>query len=325
MALKHATVATTPDDGVSEVGKDEWNADHVVDAGGIVIDSSGTPPSTPAAGKITLYAEGTDADKDYDLHYLDALGFDRQLQTALFDSKLVFLWLPQVNATASLAGTLTATGTATAANISGTNAFTRSAKVEYLVTTAATTAVAGYRSAGALVTCGGNAAGVGGFEYNHHFYAATGVATATNKGCFGLTGATGAATDTGEVSAATHTATATGCIICGWDSTDTNMQMMHRTTNGTMTKIDLGANFPVPSADRTSFYKLQLFSPSGTTQTVYYKVTNMVTGDVSIGTITTNLPSTTQYLTHRGHMSVGGTSSVIGVGSGATLIRRIGT
>jgi hypothetical protein len=29
MSTKHAKVATTPDDGTSEVGTDEWNADHV--------------------------------------------------------------------------------------------------------------------------------------------------------------------------------------------------------------------------------------------------------------------------------------------------------
>ena len=106
--------------------------------------------------------------------------------------------------------------------------------------------------------------------------------------------------------------TITNIVGMGWDAADTNIQIMHRGT-GAVTKIDLGSNFPVPTADRTKAYDLALFSPPGTTQSVSYEVTDLATGNKATGTITTNLPTTTTLLAPRGWMSVGGTSSVIGI------------
>jgi hypothetical protein len=103
--------------------------------------------------------------------------------------------------------------------------------------------------------------------------------------------------------------------ICGmgYDSGDTNIQFMHNDASGTATKIDLGASFPKPNVDLTSVYELALFSPPGTTQVLHYEVTNLVSGAVATGTITTDLPTTSTLLTPYGYMSVGGTSSVIGL------------
>lgn len=47
--------------------------------------------------------------------------------------------------------------------------------------------------------------------------------------------------------------------------------------------------------------------------TTAYLVTDSVTGDTAGGTITTGLPTSTTLLAPRGWMSVGGTSSVIGI------------
>ena len=88
---------------------------------------------------------------------------------------------------------------------------------------------------------------------------------------------------------------------------------MHRGA-GAVTKIDLGASFPVPTADRSKVYEISLFSPPNTTtQTVGYRVEDLTTGAVVEGTLTTNLPTTTTALAPRGWMSVGGTNSVIGI------------
>jgi len=106
--------------------------------------------------------------------------------------------------------------------------------------------------------------------------------------------------------------TITNIIGMGWDAADANVQIMHRGT-GAVTKINLGASFPVPTADRTAVYELALFSQPGTTQVVNYEVTDLVSGAVATGTITTNLPTTSTLLAPRGWMSVGGTSSVIGI------------
>ena len=106
----------------------------------------------------------------------------------------------------------------------------------------------------------------------------------------------------------------------GWDAADANCQIMHNDGAGTCTKIDLGGSFPVPSADRTNVYRLELISPRGMTQKVYYHVTNLTTDVTAEGEITTNLPATSNSLAPRGYMSAGGTSSVVGIGLNAVHI-----
>ena len=98
----------------------------------------------------------------------------------------------------------------------------------------------------------------------------------------------------------------------GYDAADTNIQFMHNDGSGTATKIDLGASFPKPNVDLTSVYEVALFAPPGTTQSLSYEVTNLVSGAVATGTITTDIPTAATLLNLYSYMSVGGTSSVIG-------------
>ena len=56
-----------------------------------------------------------------------------------------------------------------------------------------------------------------------------------------------------------------------------------------------------------------MFSPPGVTQSVTYRVRNLVTGAEATGTVTTNLPATTTALNPYAYFSVGGTLSVIGI------------
>ena len=204
-------------------------------------------------------------------------------------------------------GTPTAVGTATAANIATTNLVTYTPRLEYLVTAAATTAIAGFRGLATMVTVGGGAAGVGGFHFHGVWGPATGVATTTTRAFFGLANITSAPTDV-------EPSTSVNCIAMGWDAADTNIQIMFNDAAGTCTKTDLGASFPVPTTDRTALYSLEMFSPRGTTQSVEWLVTDMVSGATASGTISTNLPANSSLLAPRGWISVGGTSSVIGFG-----------
>ncbi len=234
-------------------------------------------------------------------------GLDASLQPHFARNK-VFLVSPAGNSTTIPtigAAAPTATGTATAANVATTNRHQRMKRIDYLVTTAATTAVAGWRVAAAQFTIGAATAGDGGFHFITRWGPATGVATATNRAFVGLANSTSAPTDV-------EPSTITNMIGMGWDAADTNIQLMYRGA-GAVTKVDLGASFPVPTSDRTAVYELALFSPPGTTQSVSYEVTDLVSGAVATGTITTGLPSNTTLLAPRGWMSVGGTSSVIGI------------
>lgn len=60
MPIKHATQATTPDDGTSEVGTDEWNDDHTGGAGwNQDVDEDGSSFANFTAGNGTWASNGT--------------------------------------------------------------------------------------------------------------------------------------------------------------------------------------------------------------------------------------------------------------------------
>ncbi len=262
-------------------------------------------PATPAAGGLKLFAKGVAG--RLLAATLGPSGLFTTLQPNLGRNRIA-TWAPAGNSTtivADGAAALTATGTATAANIATTNRHTYMRRLEFLVTVAATTAVAGWRGAAAMFGVGGVAAGDGGFHFICRWGPATGVATTTNRGFVGMASSIAAPTDV-------EPSTITNIVGMGWDAADTNIQIMHRGL-GAVTKIDLGAAFPVPTADRTKAYELALYAPPGPTQSVGYEVTDLATGAVTSGSITTNLPTTATLLAPRSWMSVGGTSSVIGI------------
>lgn len=202
---------------------------------------------------------------------------------------------------------LTATGTATLFNSTITTKYTRMRLMEHLVTVAATTAVAGIRVSSSNLLRG-NAAGVGGFYFEMTWGPATGVATATHRAFAGLTVATTAPTDV-------QPSTLVDMIGMGWDAADTNIQLMHNDASGTATKVDLGASFPVPTADRTKVYRIRIWCAPNESK-LNWEVCDCGTGAVVSGTTgaSTDIPANTAYLSPRGYCSVGGTSSVVGFG-----------
>lgn len=261
-------------------------------------------PSTPAADGIVIFGRKV-AGRNLPA-FISPSGLDSALQPLLARNRIV-MWLPAGNATtvtAIGAAALSATGTATAANVATTSRHTWMKRVEYLVTTASTTAVAGFRNTVAQFGIGGSA-GDGGFLFVCRWGPATGVATTTNRAFVGMTSATAAPTDV-------EPSTLTNMLGFGWNAADTNIQWMHNDGSGTATKVDLGGNFPVPTVDRTKVYEAAIFvAPNGST--IYYEFTDLATSNVATGSVTTNIPSNTTLLAPRGWMSVGGTSSVIGI------------
>lgn len=210
------------------------------------------------------------------------------------------------------AATTSNTGTVTAAAIALTNVHTRTPRVDFLVTTASTTAVAGTRDAANFFTIGGASANQGGFMLRLIAGPATGVSVASSRFFMGI-GLNAAPTDVEPSSTA-------NIVGFGYDSVDANLNLMHRGA-GAVTKVDLGANFPVPTADRAALYQIFLNSPPGTTQIVYWAIWNLSNGAIATGTINTNLPTAATLLARRIYSSVGGTSSVIGVAVGASELK----
>lgn len=268
------------------------------------LNLSNSNPPTPVASTVLVF--GRSLANRMMVAFKGPSGLDSSLQPHIGRNKMS-TWTPAGNGTvivADGAAPLTAAGTPTTANVATTNRHTYQKRLDYLVTTAAATAVAGFRYAAAQWTVGGPAAGAGGFHFICRFGPATGVATASNRCFVGMGASTAAPTDVEPSSLVNQ-------VGCGWDAADANIQIMHRGAGG-VTKIDTG--IPVPTADRTKSYELALFSPPGTTQTVGYEFTDLDTGGaVASGVITTNLPTSTTLLSPRGWMSVGGTSSVIGI------------
>ena len=270
-------------------------------------------PTTPAAGGVKLY--GSDFGPGT-LAFLRPDGVERLLQSDLGHFN-VNRWVAQVGLNAFTGEhslNTTNIGTLTAATPAVTNLHRMMPRLDLLVTTATTSAIAGWRPNGAasrFLRVGKDANAPGGFLVRQMWGPATGVSTATSRGFCGVADWSAAPTDV-------EPSNRTNIAGMGWDAADTNLQFMHNDGAGTATKIDLGASFPVPTLDRTEVYEVQLYSPNSLTQSVSYRVIRYSTTDKTVaaeatGTVTTDLPAVTTLLGAVGAMSVGGTSSVVGV------------
>jgi hypothetical protein len=271
----------------------------------IDITVSESTPTTPAANIVRLFSRNI-ANKILPA-FVGPSGIDTALQVSISRNKISYISAVGNSVTVTAIGdaTPTAVGTATAATVSTSNIYTRNRKVEYLVTTAATTAVAGWHGPANQYTLGGTSP-YGGFFYVCRFGPSTGVTTATRRLFVGMSNSVAAPTDV-------NPSTLTNMFGVGYDAADTNMQFMHNDGSGTATKIDLGESFPRPSTDRNKMYELALFAAPFGGSTLNYQVTDLGTNSSVVGSVSTDLPTTAALLSPRGYSSVGGTSSVTGI------------
>jgi hypothetical protein len=200
--------------------------------------------------------------------------------------------------------TLTATGTATAYTVANTNRITAIPAVEALVTTSSTTAVAGFRI-NALPFRLGQIGGAGMLYVRTLVRNATGGSVGSSRGFFGLRGSSAAPTDVNPSSL-------TNIIGLGWDSPDPNLSFMYNDASGTASRVPLGTSFPRPTADRSQAWDITILSDGA--GNVYWAVISLANGATASGVLTTDLPDGSTLLTYLAYISVGGTSSVIGVG-----------
>jgi hypothetical protein len=199
---------------------------------------------------------------------------------------------------------LSATGTATAYTPANTDRILAIPVVEVLVTTAANNAVAGVRMSTRQSRLG-QIGGAGLLYMRTLVRNATGGATETTRGFFGLRGSGSAPTDV-------NPSTLTNVVGLGWDSGDSNLSVIHNDGTGTATKVPLGDNFPRPIEDRSQAWDLTILSDGE--GNVYWAVISLANGATASGVITTDLPGGNTLLTFLAYISVGGTSSVIGIG-----------
>lgn len=307
MGVRHNYTATGTNDGAKQVSKDRWNEDHIIS--GEVTFPDVSSPAAPSSGNVNVFGRSVGGRMMF--AFKGPSGLDATLQPHIGKNPTA-LWQADGNSTtitAIGAAALTATGTATAHNWASTNIYTQARKLEYLATTAATTAVAGFRGATAK-WWRGNAAGLGGFHMICRFAPCTGVTTSTRRCFVGMANSTAAPTDV-------QPSSITNILGVGYDAADTNWQIMYNDGSGTATKVDTG--MARPSADRTDWFELVIFCPPNGS-TIYFQFTNLGTGVTYTANTTTDIPSNTTALAPRGWCSVGGTSSVVGIGLGSLYI-----
>jgi hypothetical protein len=109
-------------------------------------------------------------------------------------------------------------------------------------------------------------------------------------------------TSSTAVSTTLNTAS-TQCLLLGAETADTNLRI-YSGDAAAGTPVNLGANFPTPSA--TAAYEYCFYCPSNTA-VVRYMVRRLDSRFVAEGTLTVNIPGTTQPLGHRLEIMVGAT------------------
>lgn len=304
--IKHAFTSAKPDGpDPTQVQPSNWNAEHVVDER---LDFPFVEmPSVPPSDHVALFGRRI-AGRMLPA-YICPSGLDSALQPWLARNKIA--WLnPLGNSISATSVGIAAstTGTATIANVGTANIHQVMRRLEYAVTTASTSAVAGLRSGQFQFHIGDAAAPFGGFTFIARFGPSRGsAANATRRFFAGMTSNSNAPTDV-DPSAGTTWANIIGV---GADAGDANFHIMHRTGTGAVAKINTG--IPKEYADTTEMFELALFTAPTGTPAVGYRFTRLSDGEFFSGTITNNLPAATQLLTWQIWTSVGGTSSVVGI------------
>jgi len=201
-----------------------------------------------------------------------------------FRNKHVMWWLPSPSS-----ATPTVVGFRPAAIFAGSA--TPPTSTSYLTSfyryPVSTTAVAGTQGSADAQTPAfwlGNAAGVGGFRVEMMMGVAA--TQATMRVFCGLN-------FTGVNMAAADPSTLTNCVFLGCDAADANMQIMHNDAAGTCTKINLGASFPKTN---NVVYRVA-FSANQNATAIDYTVTRLDSAATASGTLSTNLPTNTAFMT----------------------------
>ena len=297
MAIKHAFASGKADGGdATLVQPSNWNANHTIDSE--VNFPAVSSPATPAANTFSLFGKAQGGRTMP--AFIGPSGLDSVLQPHMAKNGWA-MWKPAGQSTtiqASGAAALTATGTATTKSYATTSLHTRSTGVDYLVTTAATTAVAGYRAATNIYRV------TDGFQMMFRVAPATGGTVATGRFFCGMSTATTAPTDV-------NPGTLTNVCGVGYaKGTDTNWQIYF--AGSAIAKVDTG--IAVPSADRTGPFSVIIFAPPGGGK-IGCRIVDEVSGTAyeSSTTTSTNILAQTTACGPRAYHSVGGTSSVVGL------------
>lgn len=300
--LRHRELAIETDTGQFKIGDGvtAWNSLGYIQIGSAANSlrmNDGVSPSAPLSG-VLLYGANRGGRRMPAFMGLD--GMEITVQPDDMAQNVVTIEPGSGTAFTVRGGpTFTAVGTVSHPALTAT-LVRKEGRTRAIVTSAATANSASELRIAANMCYRGDAAGFGGFHMRWKWGMNT--AVSLQRTAVGLWGNTGATATTQSPSALTN------CIFMGNDSGDTNMQIMHNDASGTCTKINLGASFPANST--TAIYDLDLFAAPNAAS-VGYRVRNLVSGAVSEGTLSTDLPPTTTFLVPHAYANNGGTAAAV--------------
>jgi hypothetical protein len=208
---------------------------------------------------------------------------DYPLQPHMGDAGVVAVWPATAAAPTVLGTSLATTGTVSHPALATTNQLAAARRFR-VASAAAAGSVASIRGSSTLVWLG-NAADLGGFHFMCHWGLSTVLA---GQRCF-----VGLMSQTTAPNAAANISPLLDLVGFGRDTADANLQFMYNDNTGSATKIDLGASFARSSSD---LYETFFFcSPNASV--IYYAATNRTSGATVSGSVNTNLPRNTVFLT----------------------------
>ena len=243
-------------------------------AGLFTNQASGSDPSAPISGNLTVYAKSIAGRMMF--KQIGPSGIATSLQPFLARNKIGY-WAPQGSSTTlpMVFGYTapTTVGTTTAATVATTNLFTRMRRMSF-ISAATAGSLSSYRIGVAQVTMG-DGFGNGGF-YKIIRFGCSDPATVSGARMFcGVSSSVAAPTNV-------EPSTLLNGIGIGHGAADTTMHLYYAGSVA-QTPIDLGSNFPANTLS-TDVYELALFAPPNAF-VIYYEVTRINTGNVATGVL----------------------------------------
>ncbi|HSX30987.1 MAG TPA: hypothetical protein VLE99_03660 [Candidatus Saccharimonadales bacterium] len=274
-----------------------------------MIQLSGTTgsPASSAAGTVGVFSRIV-ANRPLAAQ-IGPSGLATALQPFLARNKIGY-WDPPGNAT-TVPGVFgitapTVVGTATARNVATTNLATRMRRLGF-VSSSTAGSLAEARVAAAQFSCGSGSNDGSGFFFVIRWVPSDAATVAGERNFVGLMNSTSAATNV-------EPNTLTNTIGVAQLSTDATQLYIVYGGSSAQTQIALGTNFPGATISTTA-YELAIFAPNSVSNTFYYQVTNITTGNIATGTLTgnaTQVPQNSTLLAPRAWATNNATALAVG-------------
>ncbi|CAB4152599.1 hypothetical protein UFOVP605_15 [uncultured Caudovirales phage] len=289
MALVHATVATGTNDAAKQVSVNAWNAAHSISVSLNFPDNSASPATSPSSG-LDLFCENPFQAWRL-LGVEDSAGGVKYLCPHPLRTN-IFKMVPGSVATAAgiatgIGFTFTATANSFAIQVpTAGSAITLSTR--YTCVAQATAPSNTDIRPVQMLACR-----AGGFVFQMTYALRT--TSTANRAFFGLMDTTSALGNSDWTTASTQAK-----IGVAINANTGNWKIVTGASGVAATNADLGANFPVNTTD---FFRLTFFCLSSDTTQVFYKVENLTTGNSTTGTLSTNLPAASTFMTPHQYMT----------------------